>query len=326
MATMKISVALCTFNGQGFLPQQLKSIIAQTRTPDEIVLCDDASDDHTIRIARRYESQLPLQIITNPQRQGTTSNFSGAIEACTGDVIFLCDQDDIWEPDKVERIASRFSESPSPGLVFSNAALIDQHSDLIGSSLWGANRFSFQRRKWFEQGNTLAHLLRSNIVTGATAAFRREFKDVILPIPQNWVHDYWIATVIASLAPIYSDPALLTRYRIHPAQQIGIHKNNMSKFMALLSKTKDLCVEHEKYSELKSRIVAAGDDFVVPEKSVRSVEQKLNHLARRIQIGRSSAGSFWTLIGEVYSGNYSRFSYGLVDILSDAHAAARPAK
>lgn len=323
---LKTSVALCTFNGARFLAEQLDSIVMQSRIPDEIVLYDDASEDGTVDIARSYQEKLPIQIVVNRQRQGTTRNFSNAIAACTGDIIFLCDQDDIWDAGKVERISACFCRPDRPGMVFSDAILIDQHSRPTGGSLWKTNRFFPRKRERFEQGNAFAHLLRSNIVTGATAAFRREFNKVILPIPQSWIHDYWIATVIASLAPIYSQPAPLTRYRIHSAQQIGLHKNSLSKVMALLAKAKNLSVEYEKYLTLQARIAVSRADLIAPTESVMILNQKLNHIGRRNQIAKDGSSKLATLVGEVFNGNYSRFSYGWVDVLSDVLLITRTGK
>src|SRR5919109_4233023 len=121
---MRISIALGTFNGARYLEEQLNSIVAQTRRADEIVICDDASTDSTAEIAARYATRL----IRNPQRLGTSRNFSQAISACTGDVIFLCDQDDVWSPKKIEVMSAAF-ESSAVACLFTDA-------QLNGGSLW----------------------------------------------------------------------------------------------------------------------------------------------------------------------------------------------
>ena len=90
MRGVRISVAMCTYNGAEFLPAQLESIFAQTRTADEIVVCDDGSTDET-------RSLIPQNVILheNEKKLGTAKNFERAIGLCTGDVIVLSDQDDV---------------------------------------------------------------------------------------------------------------------------------------------------------------------------------------------------------------------------------------
>src|SRR5580698_1985958 len=100
---MKLSVALCTYNGERFLPEQLASIREQSRLPDELVICDDASADQSVAIATRFAERapFPVRIEANSRNLGSTPNFARAIELCNGDAIVLSDQDDVWLPDKL---------------------------------------------------------------------------------------------------------------------------------------------------------------------------------------------------------------------------------
>jgi glycosyltransferase involved in cell wall biosynthesis len=321
----RVSVAMCTFNGERFLREQLESILSQTRMPDEIVLCDDASGDGTLAIARGYETVLPLRIIANEHRLGATANFSRAIAECTGDIIFLCDQDDVWEALKVEKIMEIFSGPRRPGLVFSDATLIDEDSRRIGDSLWRKNRFPRTAKERFEHGGAFAHLLRSNIVTGATAAFRAEFKSVVLPVPQDWVHDYWIAAAIAAFAPLHCESAALTRYRIHSRQQIGVVPHIFGKVAKRLNAVNGLETERKKYAQLKTRVEMHRDIQIATADALRLLEQKLDHLAFRCALA-VDAGNAKKLAAEILNGNYTRFSYGWVDIVADILSAARTRK
>ena len=103
---MKISIAMCTWNGISYLPSQLDSIAKQTRRPDELVICDDASRDNTIVLLRSFAvtANFPVHIIENPARLGSTANFSKAISLCQGDVIVFSDQDDVWQIEKLAMI------------------------------------------------------------------------------------------------------------------------------------------------------------------------------------------------------------------------------
>ena len=101
----RVSVALCTHNGEEHLPEQLRSILAQTRPVDEIVLSDDASTDRTRAILEEFRAAAPagtrVIVLHNGEPLGVTGNFEKAVRATSGDIVLLCDQDDVWAEDKV---------------------------------------------------------------------------------------------------------------------------------------------------------------------------------------------------------------------------------
>ena len=117
MPAMRISVAMCTYNGANFLPAQLASISDQTRPPDEIIVCDDASNDETRALLERFArtSAIPVSLYFSDQNVGSVKNFERAIGLCTGDVIALSDQDDVWRADKLQLIENAFREHPAAG-------------------------------------------------------------------------------------------------------------------------------------------------------------------------------------------------------------------
>ena len=101
----KVSVAMAVYNGELFLSEQLLSIMRQTHAVDEIVVCDDHSTDSTKDIVNQYVQKYPnicWKLFWNQKNIGFRKNFRQAIDACTGDIIFFCDQDDIWMENKVE--------------------------------------------------------------------------------------------------------------------------------------------------------------------------------------------------------------------------------
>ncbi|MBX3088630.1 MAG: glycosyltransferase, partial [Cryobacterium sp.] len=173
----RVSVALCTYNGERFIEQQLASILSQSRPVDEIVVSDDGSTDGTVEIVRRVvsgNSRPGLKILQNSSALGVTANFEQAMAACTGEFICLSDQDDIWMPDRVELALEKFRERPELQLVHSNAELVDEQSDSLGEDLFRAIGFSRLERKRIRKGQALRVLLRRNVVTGATVMLRRE--------------------------------------------------------------------------------------------------------------------------------------------------------
>ena len=115
----RISIALCTYNGGAFLPEQLASLAGQRLPPHEIVVFDDGSDDQTRDVLERFKDNNPcldVRIEVNPRRLGPAGNFERAIAACRGEIIALCDQDDVWMPDKLTVIAGEFESQSEIGI------------------------------------------------------------------------------------------------------------------------------------------------------------------------------------------------------------------
>ena len=132
-----ISVALCTYNGARYLQQQLESIAGQTRRPDEVVVCDDGSGDSTMEFVRSFAktATFHVRVYQNDRVLGVTKNFDQAIGYCTGDMIALSDQDDVWHPQKLVRMEQAFAASPRVGAVFWDAEVVDSELRPLGHRL-----------------------------------------------------------------------------------------------------------------------------------------------------------------------------------------------
>lgn len=226
---MKISVAMCTYNGELYIRQQLESIFAQTRLPDEIILCDDVSRDNTVAIAEEFQDKgIALNIHRNTDNLGFVKNFRQCISMCTGDIIFLCDQDDIWEPNKTEQLCNLMEARPEILSLCTNYRYIDSDGAWISVSETGDNKF-YNKFKWDyykAEGNlynvSLNRLLSSNISPGATQVVRRSILEEYFRENTMDPHD-WVLNRVAALhrgAFYYDVP--LTRYRLHANQTIGV--------------------------------------------------------------------------------------------------------
>lgn len=224
---MKLSVALCTYNGEKYIRQQIESILTQTKSVDEIVVCDDQSTDLTLKIISEIakQSSVEFKIYNNEQRLNVVKNFEKAISKCTGELIFLCDQDDIWHIDKVEKIIEYFNGNPQINVIFSNARLIDEVNNLIeDKTLFQAVNFSTEAQKYFDAGYAFELLNHFNRVTGATVACKADYVKSLLPfnIYNRVIHDELIAiSAINDECLGYINECLID-YRIHPSQKIGL--------------------------------------------------------------------------------------------------------
>jgi glycosyltransferase involved in cell wall biosynthesis len=219
----RISVAMCTFNGGRYLGEQLESIASQTRLPCELVVCDDHSTDDTTATLKRFQvhAPFPVRLVQNALRIGSTRNFDQAMGMSRGDFIALCDQDDRWMPMKLERLADALSENSFLGGAFSDANLIDGDNRPVEARLFGRHKFTRLKQQAFV-GNPTSTLLKHDVVTGATLMFRATLRRYCSPIPSTWVHDGWLAWMIALHSRLTLIPEPLIEYRIHPGQQLGV--------------------------------------------------------------------------------------------------------
>lgn len=223
-----VSVALCTYQGAQFLTEQLESIAAQTRLPDEVVVCDDGSTDATLDIVARFVQDAPFPVVVHQgldRPLGPARNFERALRAARGDLIVLCDQDDIWHGSRIERSVQLLGDNPEAAAVFSDADLIDAEGRPIGETLWDALGISGTLEHRFVHGTAaerVALLWLGNLVTGATLTIRASHLDRLLPVADGWLHDYWFAMVLSSFTDMIMWPEPLCCYRLHPGQHTGI--------------------------------------------------------------------------------------------------------
>lgn len=223
---MKISVALCTYNGSKYLTKQIESILNQEdHIPDEIIICDDKSTDDTLKIITEYEAFYPniFKIYINEINLGSTKNFEKAISLCSGDYIFLSDQDDIWKNNKIQKILAIFNKNPNAEGVFSNADLIDKDNNPIKSlTIWDSVFFlEKELPKPIDFFNITSK--NGNVVTGATLCIKGCIKDLVFPFTDDDVlHDEKIANILALRKTLFYSIENLISYRIHDKQQVGV--------------------------------------------------------------------------------------------------------
>lgn len=312
---MKVSVALCTYNGERYLQQQLDSIARQTYQVDELVVCDDVSTDGTEEIIKRFSARVsfPVRFFTNERTLGSTANFERAIWQCRGDVIALCDQDDIWAPSKIEEQVSCISGA---GGVFCDGELIRAGGTPLNQSLWNSFGFNRSMRGSVDNGNPLAALARGNFVTGATLMFKADLRARFSPIPEEWVHDAWIAWMLCLHSSIAMVTSRLISYRIHAEQQIGANLRPLYERMA--RDKGEAITRHEmelpRLQLLLNRIESA--DSVRAAEYAKTIREKILFIEARIALLRK--GRMLRVARVVPElGGYMRFGRGARSIAGD---------
>jgi len=230
-----LSVALTTFNSARYLEQQLDSIAAQDRQPDELVIGDDQSTDQTAAIVERFAARqkFPVHWQRNPSQLGASANFESVAGRCRCDIVAFADHDDVWMPAKLTRLEGALAANPRAEFVFSDGWLIDAEGLRMSGSLLSSVGFGPDDRRRFASGGALEVLLKYNVVTGAAMAVRRTALTRILPFEPGWVHDYYIALALSILGQgvLLDEP--LIQYRRHASQQIGVAGSNVRAILAL---------------------------------------------------------------------------------------------
>lgn len=232
---MKLSVALCTYNGSIFIEQQINSILNQTIKVDEIIVCDDKSTDATVSILKKLQVSHPcIVIIENEINLRSTKNFEKVIQICSGDYIFLADQDDLWNEEKVAKTLAVFKENPTAEGVFSNADLIDDNGTKLSDKTIWDSVFFFEKEMPKPIDFVDIIFKNGNIVTGATLCIKKEVKSFIFPFSEDNLHDEWIASLLAFRNTLYYSTENLISYRIHENQQVGM--KNLDKMERITRK------------------------------------------------------------------------------------------
>lgn len=178
---MSVSVALATYNGSPYLAHQLISILNQTRLPDQVIVCDDASTDETLQIIQWFEKTAPfdVKVQINAENLGVGPTFNEALSKCTGTFIFLADQDDFWFPNKIERCLSWFVRNREKKVVIHDSLIVDTDLRFQGTT----NLQNVRRLRGSDR----------HFVTGSTTVFDRSLLSLLLPVPTRLMpHDAWV--------------------------------------------------------------------------------------------------------------------------------------
>lgn len=179
---MKISVALAAYKGEQYIAEQLDSILKQLGENDEIIVSDDYPQGKTRDEVLKFQDKRIRYI--EGKGEGVVKNFENALNACTGDVIFLCDQDDAWLPDKVESVMKEIKNGAD--LVLHDAAVADSALNITEPSYFAVHG---------SNASFFGNIIRNSFV-GCCMAFKKETLLASLPFPKGLaMHDWWIALV-----------------------------------------------------------------------------------------------------------------------------------
>lgn len=291
---------------------QLASISAQSRLPDEVVVGDDGSTDGSLDLVRAWGREAGMQVeVLAPtpagRPLGSVANYERTLRACRGDFVALADQDDVWHPDKLavlERLLER-----GASLACTDAELVDAHLRPLGRTAWQGIQLENATAAL-----SFASLLRRNVVTGATVAISRALLEIALPFPDviglpglPYHHDGWLAVLAAATGDVAADPRPLIQYRQHAAQQIGLAPRRSA---AAASDRRRLAQGAVLWLlAIKERLAAVPGGL--PSGLAANLDNAIKHFHGRASLPPSHVRRLGMVARELTSGRYAHHGGGL---------------
>lgn len=253
---MKTSIVMTTFNSEKFILKQLDSLVHQTKYIDEFIICDDCSSDNTISLLEQFKTtniNCKIKIVHNSENIGFVQNFKNAISYASGDLIFLCDHDDVWEKEKVENMVKVFEGNKDILCLGSSFSMIDANDDKIKNKrnifFCNNNLIKFKIKKGKVEKINFKNEFLHNFTPGCCIAFRKELKEEIIKHLNVAPHDYFISSLASSKDALYFYNEELIKYRLHQNNCIGI-PNNSSYESRKKQVSKDLIEKEDIFNNL----------------------------------------------------------------------------
>lgn len=288
---MKTSVIIATYNGSKFIEEQFDSILAQSVQPDEVVITDDGSKDNTKEIVQKYIDEHGLNgawhLYANEKNKGYAKNFLDGAMLTTGDIVFFCDQDDIWTPDRIKKMSEVMAENSKINLLCSNLEPFYYEED---TCKWSKKDLEVMKTdnslEKCELTPAYFHLQRS----GCTMCIRKTFLEEIMPYwTANWPHDdfVWKMAVVSSSCAIlhfismkrrmHSNNATVIRVRtrqwrinqLHEYQMQYVHLNKYAQKCSASNKYLDIINKNIKSLKHRISLVEHHDFFVWPVLAIK---------------------------------------------------------
>ena len=319
---MKISIALCTYNGEKFIAEQLQSLFDQTVKADEIVVSDDGSKDKTLEIINEFKNKndIPIRILEHKENFGVFKNFEYCIKQCNGDIVFTCDQDDYWMPTKLEKHMRVHINNQDVSLVYSNAEVVKNTLDNVICPLWEPKQIEDELKG---KSSFTSLVVKGQSIAGCCMSFKRDFFESILPIPDKIYHDDWIATSASLAGKIVGINECLIKYRQHGNNVVGIVRGSkLSYYKSLFTNVKfytdadsyiyqrhlNMYIHMFEHNYLKNFVKDKGlEDILSLYESRSNYRNKtfissFNHLSRSLLKGHYRLlNGVWTYLKDVYN-------------------------
>lgn len=327
MKRPKISVVLCTYNGEKYITQQIESILNQSILPDELIISDDCSSDSSVEIVSNFASKHPatVRFIQGDKNLGFIKNFEKAISLADGEVIFLSDQDDVWSANKIETMLLLFIDHENVGLVYSDAILTDSELEPTGRTL-----FESRKSLMLNKPRTAPMLIKEVGINGCTMAFRSNLKELVFPIGEGWGHDHWIAFIAHTVMDVTPVCQSLMYYRRHEdsagndplleggrvkAWLVGINRVSVNEYR------RDLCrwqVMFQRLHEIEEKRSMTWINYTNLDVYLRECGRRTELAQLRMRMKKKGRLNRFSDIFDIFSsGSYHQYLHGMKSLAKD---------
>ncbi len=284
-----IDILMATYNGETYITEQIESILAQTCQDWRLIIQDDGSSDHTVSIVNGYQQKYPekIQLLIRKTPSGSAKgNFLSLFPVASSDYIMTCDQDDVWEPDKIENTFQAMVQAETrwgkdvPILVHTDLTVVDSHLGVIAKSM-------FKYQGLDKRACSLNRLIVQNNVTGCTMMINRALCDYLLCIQNTdalLMHDWWCALIASAMGQVvYLDqPTVL--YRQHGDNQLGaVNNRSIPSIVKRYFQNKDSRVRPASIQKRMTSAHRQAEYFLESYRAILSIEA-VKCLQRYIQL------------------------------------------
>jgi glycosyltransferase involved in cell wall biosynthesis len=268
-----ISIVLTNYNREDFILEQLDSIIAQTYRNWELIIVDDCSTDGSEAIIQEFigkNRDKKITFLKNEKNLGVAKNFEKGMHFSTGEYIAVCDSDDVWLAEKLEK-ELQFLKSENFGMVYSDLTVVDANLKVIEKS-FARNCLSFFGNR---KNNSFDELINDNHIAGPTILFDAKLKKNIIPFSQYAIQDFWITIICSIFSTIgyLDEPTVL--YRQHSGNMVGAVK--LSLYSLIFRKNHDFLEKHLQMKRKSLRYLADLDRVEgIGERCRKTITDKIN--------------------------------------------------
>jgi glycosyltransferase involved in cell wall biosynthesis len=259
-----------------------------------------------------------VRVARNPRNLGYVRNFGAALQDASSDVLFLCDQDDVWHPDKLATMSIEFECRPGLLALCSDADRIDAAGVVQPRSLFEVLKVSRAEMRRIHAASGFRVLLRRSLATGATMALRRTLLADAMPLPAGWTHDEWLAILAAARGGFDCLERRMIDYRQHAGNQLGMPERDWATRWRDLVRPPPACVDIliARNERLRERLQAMGEG--VEPACFGAMDENLGHLRARLTLrGSAWRGRAITILREAAGGRYGRHAAGWRAALRD---------
>lgn len=314
---------MTTYNGERYLDEQLNSFLNQETKPNELIICDDGSTDDTLKILNNFAKKVnfTVKIYRNKQNLGYSKNFEKAMSLCSGDIIFLSDQDDVWLKNKIKKVLSVVKSNPEKKIFMHDAFITNHKLKPIGQSRFEKLKNENKSQKDYN--------------TGCLTVIKKEIVKILLPIPQSEKYDVWVnkfGYFTNTKIFIYNKLQYWRRHENNTSSTTDIKQNNYTysikeiiKFFKLgrINPYNKLIIKKINLQHLKSCIEKINNN-TLNQKNITiaktNLNREINALKKRIKILKENRKKrLFKVINSFLKGEYNSFNgywTAIKDILS----------